>query len=258
MTTFAIKFLDGHVIIHMKQFDYIVDTGSPISFGRGRNININGKNFPLNSVSLAGVTADSISALSGIKVDGLIGMDILTSFDVQFTRNQITFSDTPIFHGNMAIKIPVVDAAMSVPIITLKIEHADQRVFFDTGGKLSYLSDDLLTGTPFGEMNDFYPSIGTFTTNVYKIDAVIGGKVETLTFGSLPSSIRMLLGIGQTKGILGTELLNKYSITISNLNKNLVFEPLSEEELSDQHKNCDNIKTLTQKNSILVREPSLD
>jgi hypothetical protein len=239
MTTFTTKFLDGHVIVQVNNFDYIVDTGSPISFGRGTTVFINGKKFPINNIGPSGLTADSISTLSGLKVDGLIGMDILIHFDVLFTQDQITFSDTPINHAETAIKLPIIDAAMEVPIISLNIGHEDRRLFFDTGAKLSYLSDDLLDGTPIGEMKDFYPTIGTFKTNVYKIDVIIGGKVETLTFGSLPLSIRMLLEIGQTKGIIGTELLNKYSIILSNLNKTLVLEPFSEEELFDEHQNRD-------------------
>ncbi len=86
-------------------------------------------------------------------------------------------------------------------------------------------------------MKDFYPTTGTFKINVYKIDVIIDGKVETLTFGSLPSSIPMLLEIGQTKGIIGTGLLSKYSIILSNLNKTLVLEPFSKEESFDEPQN---------------------
>jgi hypothetical protein len=258
MTTFAIKFLDGHIVVHMNKFDYIVDTGSPLSFGRGTTVVINGKNFPINDTGLSGITADSISALSGLQIDGLIGMDILIHFDIRFTRNQITFSDTPIFHADTAIKLSIIDTIMGIPIIKLNIGHEDRRMFFDTGAKLSYLSEDLLVGSPIGEMEDFYPSLGTFKTNVYKIDVAIGAKVETLTFGSLPVSIRMLLAMGQTKGIVGTELLNKYSIILSNLNKILVLEHASEDEPVDQHQNLDNKEPRSQKNMTLVRELSLD
>ena len=240
MSTFTTKFVDGHVIVQMNNFDYIVDTGSPFSFGRGILVIINGKNFPINDTALGGITANSISALSGLKVDGLIGMDILIHFDILFTRNQITFSDTPIFHADTAIKLPIIETMMGIPIINLNIGHEDRRIFFDTGAKLSYLSEDLLVGTPIGEMEDFYPSIGTYKTNVYKIDVAIGGKVETLTFGLLPLSLRMLLDMGQTKGIIGTELLNKYSIILSNLNKILVLELSNEEEPFDEHHNLDN------------------
>jgi hypothetical protein len=258
MNTFNTKFVDGHVIVQMNNFNYIVDTGSPLSFGRGNLVSINGRNFPINTTAPGGITANSISELSGLEVDGLIGMDILIHFDVQFTRNQITFSDTPIFHADTAVKLPIIETMMGIPIINLNIEQEDRRIFFDSGAKLSYLSEDLLVGTPIGEMEDFYPSIGTYKTNVYKIDVEIGGKVETLTFGLLPSSLRMLLDMSQTKGIIGTELLNKYSIILSNLRKILVLQLSNDEEPFDEHHNLDKKSLRIQDNVTFVRELSLD
>ena len=248
MNTFTNKFLDGHVIIELNKLNYVVDTGSPISFGRGNRVIINGKNFPISNVSPNGLTADSISALSGLQVDGLIGMDILIRFDLRFTRHQVIFSDTPIRHGDTAITLPIVESLMGIPVITLNIGQKDRRIIFDSGAKLSYLSEDLLVGTPFGQMEDFYHSIGTYKTDVYKIDVTINGKVEALTFGLLPPSIRMLLSATQTKGVIGTELLNKYSIILSNQRKILVLNLLNENEESLQ----------TQDDSIYVRELSLD
>ena len=251
MNTFVTKFIDGHVIVHIGKFDYIVDTGSPFSFGLGTAVYINGKKFPISGTALNGLTAASISAASGLTVDGLIGMDILIHFDIKLGRNEITFSDTPISYTDTAIKLPIIETIMGIPIINLNIGHEDRRIVFDTGAKLSYLSDDLLVGTPFGKMEDFYISIGTYTTDVYKIDVSINGEVETLTFGSLPSSLRMLLDMTRTKGIIGTELLKKYSIILSNLTKALVLEPWSDEDAFDQ-------QLRTQRNAGITRELSLD
>ncbi|CAF3117305.1 unnamed protein product [Rotaria socialis] len=233
MTTFDVKFLDGHIIVGINKFEYIVDTGSPVSFGRATTICINGKSFPIFDGGLHGITADSISTLSGLQVDGLIGMNILANFDIQFTRKQITFSNSPLFQTDKAITVPIVAAVMGIPIILLSIAQKNRRIFFDTGAKLSYLSDDLLVGNSIGEVDDFYPSIGAYKTKVYKIDVAINGKVESLIFGSLPSSLRILLQLGQTEGIIGTELLTKYYVTLSNLNKTLILEPLDEEESFD-------------------------
>ena len=175
-TVFSSKFLDGHIIVEVNHFDYLVDTGSPVSFGRGGSIFINGQKFLLNH-SAMGVTPDSIIALSGLH------MDILSKFDIRFSLNEIHF--------------------------------------FDTSAQLSYLSNDLLTGASTGERQDFHPSIGRFTTNV-------NANVESLTFGSLPSSMAILLDMGRAKGIVGSELLNKYTITLSNATQNLILEPTIE------------------------------
>ncbi|UJR32337.1 hypothetical protein I4U23_019800 [Adineta vaga] len=224
MSTYPIQFLQGHIIASIDQFDYLIDTGSPKSFGHKTNIYINGKNFPIRDDG-PGTTIDTLCSLSGLKFDGLIGMDILKHFDIQFTQNDIHFSDTSIPYTELAIKLPIIDTIMTIPIIKLNVGQVDQRIIFDTGAKLSYLSDDLLVGTSVGEMEDFYPTIGIYKTNVYKIEVIMNGNTETLTFGSLPSSINILLEMGQTKGIIGTELLNKYTIILSNSDKMLILEP---------------------------------
>ena len=221
---FSSKFLEGHIIVEINHFDYLVDTGSPISFGRGGSICINGQTFLLNH-SAMGVTPDSISALSGLHMDGLIGMDILSKFDIRFSLNETRFSDTAMDHSDLAIILPVIDTMMSVPIISLIIAGEHRRLFFDTGAQLSYLSDDLLTGVSTGQREDFHPSIGRFTTNAYTIDVGLNANVESLTFGSLPPSMAILLDIGRAKGVVGSELLNKYTITLSNATRNLILEP---------------------------------
>ena len=260
MDTFPAKLLDGHVIIRMNTFDYIVDTGSPFSFGRGSTIVIRGKTFTINISGAMGLTAESISSLSGLQVDGLIGMDILMHFDIRLTRDQVTFSLTAIHHADAAIKIPIVETILGVPVINLRIDHQDRRMFFDTGAKVSYLSEELLVGDSVGQMEDFYVTIGTYTTNIYKIDVSIGGTVETLTFGSLPSSIRGLIGMGRTKGIIGTELLKKYSLILSNSTRILILERCNEKHPSDEYESSNKQQSRTQRNLPLVRvrDPSLD
>jgi hypothetical protein len=240
MNKFLIKLIDGHVIININNLNYIVDTGSPLSFGRGTSIIINEKTFPINSIGLGGLTADSISKLSQIEVDGLIGMDIIKNFDVRFNQNEIIFSNTPIVYTDTAIKFPIIDTCMEVPIIMLNINNENRRIFFDTGAKLSYLSEDLLIGTPIDEMEDFHPSIGTFKTNIYQIDVIINNKIQKFIFGLLPSSIQILLEMGQTKGVIGTQLLQKYSLILSNLTKILILESYDEEKQSNEHQNSDN------------------
>ncbi|CAF4456596.1 unnamed protein product, partial [Adineta steineri] len=43
-----------------------------MSFGRGTNISINGKSFSIPNADISGLTADSLSKLSGLHIDGLI------------------------------------------------------------------------------------------------------------------------------------------------------------------------------------------
>jgi hypothetical protein len=226
MSSYSVEFIDGHIIAVINNCKYIVDTGSPSSFGNGK-ININGSNYNISASGMHGLTATSVSNLSGIQVDGLIGMDILSNFDVTFSESEIRFFDAGSTNGQHtpnAISLPLIDKVMGIPIINMTIHNQVRRIFFDTGAKLSYLSDELLTGASVGEEEDFYPTMGTFKTKVYKVDVQVGNVTENLTFGSLPTQISALLTLGNTKGIVGTELLNKYDITLTKTE--LVLEPI--------------------------------
>jgi hypothetical protein len=233
MEIFRSQFLSGHIVVSIGKFDYLVDTGSPVSFGQGEKIRIGSKQFSIPP-TMVGLTTDSINSLSGLHIHGLIGMDILRHFAVRFTLTQTRFSETPLFHSTTAIRVPIIGNVMTIPVIRLKIADAEHRFFFDTGAQLSYLSADLLSGRPsIGQTLDFHPSIGKFTTETYKVDAHLQEKTETLTFGCLPSSLATVLDLGRAKGILGSELLPKYNITLCNLSSTLVFEPATTDDFLD-------------------------
>lgn len=225
--TFPMRFVDGHIIVSMNTFDYIVDTGSSASFGHGDHIIINEKHFSLSKNDPSGITIDSLNSLSGLQVHGLIGMDILIRFDIKFTENQMIFSDTPTSNDPTSIRLPIVEMILGVPIINLNIEGKTRRIFFDTGAKISYISEDLLVRKSIGKMDDFHPLIGKYQTSIYHVNVKINEQAHQLTFGTLPSVLKMLLIMGRTEGIIGTELFQKYNITISNLTKSLVLEPKS-------------------------------
>jgi hypothetical protein len=68
----------------------------------------------------------------------------------------------------------------------------------------------------------------------------------------------MLLDMTQTKGVIGTELLNKYSIILSNQRKILVLQLYNDEDSFDGHHNSDEKSLPIQNKLTLAREFSLD
>ena len=229
LVTFPTQFLDGHIVASINGLDYLVDTGSPISFGQGKTIRIGSEQFPIPA-SMCGVSPEVINSLSGLHVHGLIGMDILRHFHIQFTLTETSFSDTPLSYSSAAIHLPIIGNMMTVPMVHLKIAGEQHRCYFDTGAQLSYLSEDLLQAYPsIGQKDDFHPSVGKFTTDIHQVEVHLQQNAETLTFGCLPAALRGLLLVGQAKGVLGTELLLKYTIALCNLNGTLIFEPTTNE-----------------------------
>ena len=225
MLPFPSEITDGHTIVTINNVRYLLDTGSPISFGEVPVVSIDGKDFALQPSAL-GMTIEKINRLSGLQIDGLMGMNILQQFDVRITPHETFFSSTTFPLADNAVSLPIVDSIMTIPVVQIGIAGETHRLYFDTGAKLAYLHEDLLEGQESnGEMNDFYPTIGTFTVPTHRVSIDIGGQQpETMTFGVLPPPLKPLLYFGNIKGILGSELLRKYNVVLSNLTKQIILE----------------------------------
>ena len=93
--TLELKF--DHLLLQLPEGYWILDTGSPQSFGDQPNISIANNIFEISS-NLMGLNAKVLSELSGISVLGLIGTDILNEFNILFDvqSRQVTFSDLPL------------------------------------------------------------------------------------------------------------------------------------------------------------------
>ena len=226
MSSFSTEIIDGHIIVQINNLKYLIDTGSPVSFGNGGPISINGSKFEI-PCTFFGLTIEKINQLSGLSVHGLIGMSILKQFDLYFTNTETMFTSlSSMSYSKEALIFPIIETIANTPAIYMKIGDENHLMYFDTGAKLSYLHEALLQRhISFGEVNDFHPSIGNYTVPVYKVRVNIGEKQEDLVFGRLPSSLSYCLDIPKVKGILGTEPLKNYSIILSNSTKKLIFEP---------------------------------
>jgi hypothetical protein len=221
MSNFPVEIIDGHIIANIGGNKYIIDTGSPSSFGN-HGVHIGGTSFSIAKKGMYNLTAKSISALSEITVEGLIGNDILAKFDLLFSTDEIIFYEpgtAPPYPNS--IVLPLDSEVMGIPIVNVTIDKNQHKVFFDTGAKLAYLSDELLPETSIGKQEDFHPTIGKYTTNVYKVDTVFGDYEWSMTYGKLPTQLKPLLSLGDTKGILGTEILTKFDVALSR--QSLIF-----------------------------------
>ena len=225
MLRFPSDIIDGHIIVTINSVKYLLDTGSPISFGNVPVVSIDGKDFPLQP-SAVGMTIETINRLGGLQIDGLMGMNILKHFDARITPNKTFFSSTTFPLADNAVHLPIVDSIMTVPVVQIGMAGEKHRLFFDTGAKLGYLHEDLLQGhESTGETNDFYPTIGQFTVPTYRVSIDIAEQqAETITFGVLPPPLKSLLYSGNIKGILGSELLQKYNVVLSSLTNQIVLE----------------------------------
>ena len=119
----------------------------------------------------------------------------------------VTFFQTPDFQGEI---IPI-DTLMNIPILEVEVEGEKVRTFLDTGAKICYFSSQVTNNyNAQSVIEDFYPGIGRFETNVYQIPVTIGRKQLNLLSGNLPSVLQQLLLMANAQGIIGNVLFEYY------------------------------------------------
>ena len=81
MTEYLLNKNHGHLILETGSSSLLVDTGAPSSVGK-LSIHLCEREFPVMDNYL-GVTLEWLIEQTGCKIDGLLGMDILSKFSVE-------------------------------------------------------------------------------------------------------------------------------------------------------------------------------
>ena len=98
-------------------------------------------------------------------------------------------------------------------------------MFFDTGAQISYLQNDTLTHYPgLGAVTDFYPGVGEFQTETYRVDLTLADAPLQVRCGSLPGMLGMALMMAGTSGILGNEVIRNRRVGFFARRGCVVFE----------------------------------
>jgi hypothetical protein len=202
--TYPLLFEKKHLFIMIHGNKWLIDTGSPVSFGEEDSLSICNEVFKIEN-TYGALNAEEISSHIGLIVRGLIGVDILNRFDTLFSINkyEVAFSKDRI---NLEGDILPIDSFMGIPTIKVNILDTEYTMFFDTGAQISYFQSPLLKDFPSnGTIKDFYPGIGEFETEIYLLDIDIGLSKYKLVCGSLPTLLSETLMMASVQGIVSNE-----------------------------------------------------
>jgi len=206
MTTFPLMLKDGHLFTEINHQLWLVDTGSPISFGSENSIILNQKKFTMLS-NYMGLSSAKLSQFVGVPCVGLLGADILGNFDqiMDCCNGTLTLSSDELPPTGQQLSV---HHFMGIPIMTVQVGNQTQSMIFDTGAQLSYWQNNTLYQfQASGTVSDFFPGIGEFETETYLVPTQIGSVDFTLRYGMLPELLGMTVMMTGAEGIIGNEIL---------------------------------------------------
>lgn len=208
MESYPLTLEDGHLFVGLAEGRFLFDTGAPRSFGRVSPVKLEDQSFDIQP-SYLGLTAEVLSTWLGRETDGLLGGDIINEFDtlIDVPQSRIGFSVVPLQCVGVELTL---DEVMGVPILHATIGREPVRMFFDMGAQISYLQIESLAGFPAeGSVTDFFPSIGQFCTESFRVPIQIDGSRYELRCGRLPALLGMTLMLAGTQGIVGNEVVRE-------------------------------------------------
>ena len=113
---------------------------------------------------------------------------------------------------------------MNIPIIKVTINNKTINTFLDTGAKISYINKKYTQDLKaIDSIKDFYPTIGSFRTDIYKMSITFNSLEISLTFGVLPEMLEAALLLGNIEGIIGNDIFQYYSLTFDYKNKKIYY-----------------------------------
>jgi len=207
-TAYPLEVVSGHLIVNLDGTRAMLDTGAPISIGRGR-LDCNGQRVRLVREGL-GVSPEYLTEKVRTRIDALLGTDVLAEhyFEVDYAGATCTFdTERPALAGR---RIPL-DHYLRTPIADGEVAGRAARLIVDTGAQFGYIAKEFVAGRrPLETRHDFHPALGDFSTEVHQLPIAVGGLTMSLPFGVMPRELERMLGMIQTQGIIGTDLFRRH------------------------------------------------
>ena len=222
MNEYSVEIFDNHIIALIDGKRVLLDTGAPNSISDGSHLTILGEEHSFSS-SFMGYSIDKIAEMVGTGVNVLLGFDILgkINFFVDWDKKILQFSSTPFEKEGEHIPLEFV---MNVPVVVMKIDQTEFKMFLDTGAKLSYLNSALTKDrVSLGKVQDFYMGFGRFETETYEVMVVLGDQQFNIIAGNLPGLLQTTLMMANTQGILGSDLFKNFNVYFNYQSKEMII-----------------------------------
>jgi hypothetical protein len=183
----------------------IIDTTSPVSFGRGP-ITIAGREHDLPA-AFDRYTIDDIGRHIG-GVDAVLGTDVLAEYQwmLGVGMRQVVFSRGELPLDGVSMRVQSVGG---VPAGEIIIDGQSGVALLATSARLAYMNRATTVERPVGRDHDFHPLVGEFETDVYELEVEWAGLRFPARFGILPEALQRLLATTNAQFVVGMEVLRR-------------------------------------------------
>lgn len=216
--------IHGHILADVDGMTFLVDTGSPLSFGfdtsgaaiRGlQTLNPRFRSQPLPDKILQAVRS-AIHRHVSDEITGVMGMDVLAQFDVGFSLLMSTMTlsrSRRLRGGDFALQLELFNGLPMVgPVV---IAGRAVRALWDSGAPTGYLVEQsLFDGAEYVcDRDDFHPFSGmdTFRVGIHSVPVELSPErgLINLDMALLPKWID-----SRGQHILGSQLLNHFELSL--------------------------------------------
>lgn len=217
-TIVPVQIVNKHLITELEGMRYLIDTGSPVSFGKGV-INWDGETVDLDAMPEY-ADIEGINRHTQLAIAGLIGCDLLFKRDltIDLPRNQL------VLHSIEAVETPamLLGNVMGVPVISeFELASTRQNMCVDTGAMQTFVSKETAQGLErIGTVEDFMPTGEPFVADLVAFEVVVCEDRHKITAAVAPDCLTMLQML-QIDGILGLDVLQHTACTFSFANNSM-------------------------------------
>jgi len=213
---------ENHLFVQLPQGPFLVDTGSPMSFGTTGSISFGDETVPLRE--RAGMLGINISMTTIRKLvtgpcSGLLGMDVLGKHTLRFCLRdgELAVGDVEDVNRRTVLASAT---AMGVPMVGIHSRGSDLRALFDTGAQYGYaLKRDLVDGLDvIGHITDYNPMLGDISSDAWRFpyqligeDGQLASPLMHETVGFLEAGLLSLLN---ADAIIGWHLLEGVDLVL--------------------------------------------
>ena len=177
-----------------------------------------------------GVTPDMLSQQLGMKVDFILGMDILQKYyvTVDMAHQRISFGMNPVSiqtylhifsHERITLEYPDGNIA-----IHCTINNEEVSAIIDTTARLNYVDKALRQSLNSIDMHkEFLFDYGVFKTSVFVLPVQLANHEMELHFGTLPGKADAIESVTESPAILGTEVFEKFVVCFAFPDRELIL-----------------------------------